>query len=202
MPSETVEKTTAAEQSDPDPPSQASTSGSVPGSSTPSSPSRADRLRAWLSAHPLCVEASLAVVSIGIGVLAVPIVAFGSLVALEGETRILAAGMILVLVGALSLLSLAVSLLVHAHLDVRRGRLRANDGSGAQSVAYTGSRVLQTLTAGTLLLGLLASALSLAARSSVPDLLILVVGAASVLLPPLVLVHAAGWFVGTSLDIR
>jgi hypothetical protein len=162
------------------------------------SPSRRDRLRAWCSAHPLYVEASLAVAAIALGVLAAPIVAFGSLVALGGETRILEIGMIVVVVGESLLVVLAVAALAHARLDVRRGALRA--AGGARGVAYVGSRVLQTLTAAALLLGLAVAAVSLAARGAAPEPLAVIVGAASVLLPVLVLVHATGRIVGTALD--
>lgn len=197
MPSEDSEKAATTKQSDPDAPSPDSVFSS--GSSISESHSRVGRLRAWVSAHLLFVEASLALVSVGFGILAVPLVTFGSLLALGGETRIVAAGIVVVLVGASVVVSLAVLLLIHARLDLHRGDIHIGDDF-VRSVAYSGSRVLQTLTAGILLLSLLASAVSLIVRNSVPDPLVLVVGAGGVFLPPLVLAHATGRFVGIVID--
>lgn len=59
------------------------------------SASRVDQLGAWVAANSLNVEMALAVVTIGVGVLSVPFVAFGMFTALEGETSILAGGLVI-----------------------------------------------------------------------------------------------------------
>lgn len=200
MHSETPEETTELEQNHPDSSTPAPASESVPDASAVESSSRADRLRAWLSTHPLRAELLLAVTSVGLGFFAVPIVAFGSLVAIEGETGILGVGMILVAASLLSAVILSVALLVHAYTEIGHRGLPSSDGLDARAVAYGGTRTVETVTAGIFLLGLLASVVSLFTRESVPGLLSLIVGVAGILLPTVVFVHAAGALVGSVLE--
>jgi hypothetical protein len=184
-------------RSDPDPSSQSGP------------PSRVDRLRRWLSTYALHVETVLAAGSIGLGVVAVPILIFGAFAALPSDapsagstdpgTPILDVG---AAVGAASLalvVTLAVAVVVHRYAEVR-DRSSAAD-LDTLGVVSGGVRIVETLAAVTLLVGVPATVVSLARLDRVPDALGLLVGTAGVLLPVVVLVHAAGAFLGYLLDV-
>lgn len=191
--------TTEVEQRHPKSPAPAAASEPARDSATSELSSRVDRLRAWFSANPLRVETLLAVVAVGLGILAVPIVAFGSLVALGGDARILEAGMLVVVAGLLSLVGLAVALLVHAHIELRDEELYEDDPD-ALSVVYGATRAAESLVAGLFLLGLLATVGSLVVTNSVSDLLEVATGIAGLLLPILVVCHAVGAVVRSVID--
>ena len=138
----------------------------------------------------------LALASVGLGVLALPIVVFGSLIAIGGETRVLGVGMLVVAAGLLCLVVLSVALLVHAYTEISHRGLSLGDDPEILSVVYGGVRTAETVTAAVGLTSLLASVVTLFTLESVPGLLALTAGVAGTLLPTIVLVHAAGALVG------
>lgn len=180
-------------------------------SSTPESASRVDRLRHWLSRYTLHVEALLAAGSLGLGVLAVPIVIFGMFAALPSDappsgrtdpgTPILDAGAVVVAASLALLVALAVAVLVHGYAELRGRESPFADGLGALTAVYGGVRIVETLAAATVLLGLLTAVGSLLTLERVPESLGLLVGIAGLLLPVVVLVHAAGALVGCVLGV-
>jgi hypothetical protein len=196
-----------------DPPRQPTDPGRTdPDPSSASDPSsRVDRLRRWLSTYALHVETLLAAGSIGLGVVAVPILIFGIFAALPSDapsagstdpgTPILDAGAV---VGAASLalvLALAVAVLAHRYVEVRDRDPSSTDELDALTVVAGGTRIVETLAAVTLLVGVPATVASLAQFDRVPDALGLLVAIAGVLLPVVVLGHAAGAFLGSLLGI-
>jgi hypothetical protein len=198
------DETSELEQSHADSPTAVPTAEPINEPSTQEPSTRVDRLRVWLFAHPLHVETSLAVISVSLGLVAIPIVVFGALAALGSEpgTPILDAGMTVVVGSLISLAALAVTLLVHAYAEVRHRGLPSSGGLDATSIVYGGTRTLETLTAGTLLLGLLASAASLSTLGSVPGLVGLTTAVAGLLVPTIVCAHAAGTFLRYVFDLR
>jgi hypothetical protein len=164
-----------------------------------------------LSVYALHVETLLAAGSIGLGVVAVPILIFGIFAALPSDapsaggtdpgTPILDAG---VVVGAASLavvVTLAVAVLVHRYAEFRDREPSPDDDLDALTVVSGGTRAMEAVAAGTFLSGLLATVVSLALLARVPDALGLLVGLTGVLLPVIVLVHATGAFLGYLLDV-
>lgn len=199
MSSNTGEETTAVKQSQQNSPGP--TAESPPDSSTLDTSSRIERLRGWVSAHPLHVETVLALASATLGYVAIPILIFGSFVALGGEEGILAGGVLVAATSLFLLVSLAIALLVHAYTEVRHRPLPA-DNLDALSVIYLGARAVETVTAVLVLLSLLASVASMALVETVPDLLGLLAVVTGLLLPVIVIVHATGALVGYVLGVR
>ena len=154
-----------------------------------------DRAYTWLSRNGLYVWAGISVVTIALGALAIPFLAFGSLAAIGGEESILAGGTAIVLLCTVLLLGLAVILLSYAYLEVgRRGVPFAEDHS-ARTLAYDAIRTIETIAAGMFIGGLL-TILGLAVLvGNVPTILSVTVLAAAIGLPATVLVHAVGRFV-------
>ena len=154
-----------------------------------------DRAYTWLSRNGLYIWAGISVVSIGLAVLAVPLLAFGSLAAIGGEGSILAGGTAIVLLCTALLLGLAVVLLSYAYLEVdRRGIPFVGDRS-TRTLAYDSIRTMETVAAGTFTGGLLAMLGLAVSVGNVPTILSVTVLAAAIGLPVTVLVHAAGRFV-------
>lgn len=174
-------------------------------------PSRVDRLRGSLSTYVLHVETTLAVASLGVGLLAVPIVLFGLFAALptgppppEGTdpgTPILDVGLVVAVVSLALVVTLAVTVLVHGYTELRGRGPPSVDDLDAPTAVYGAVRAAETLTAGAFLAGLLAAAGSLSILGRVPDSFWLLVGVAGVLLPVVVIVHAAGAVVGYVLGV-
>jgi hypothetical protein len=166
--------------------------------SPPRESSLTNRIHAWLSSNGLFVEAGLAIIAIAAGVVALPIVTFGTFTALEGETSILTAGLIVVVICAGVLLILATVLLVHGYAEFHHGRLLSIDGNHRVSIVYTGTRLVETFVAGAFLVGVIASLISVISIDTVPPLILFAVVAAGLMLPTVVLLHALG-SVGLSL---
>jgi|GEM_PF-6012200 hypothetical protein len=82
--------------------------------------SRIGRLSAWLSGHPLHIEAAVAAAAIGLTIVAIPFLSFGIFVALEGETAILAIGVAFIAGSLLSVVGLAVTVVGHTYSDIRQ----------------------------------------------------------------------------------
>jgi len=161
--------------------------------SGPSDGSYADRADAWLSSNGTYVEASVAVTAAVAGAVALPIVAFGALTAIGGETSILTGGLIVVAVCVGLLIALASLLLVRVYLEVRyRGGPFGGDDAGVSATLYGAARTAEAFAAGTFLVGLVASLASVASIGRIPSLLLLAVGAGGVATPTLVLLRATG----------
>ena len=162
--------------------------------------SRSDRAYTWLSRNGLYVEAGISVVAIAIGAIALPLLAFGSLAAIGGETSILTGGAAIALVCVVLLIGVALLLLVHGYLEVsRRGVPFTGDGS-ARALAYDGMRTIETVAAGAFVGGLLAVPGFAFSTGEIPTALSVAVAAAAVVLPVTLLVHAVGRFVSFVLD--
>ncbi len=175
----------------------ASTSGpsSEVDRATSHSDTYSDRAYTWLSRNGLYVWAGLSVVATALAALAVPLLAFGSLVAIGGEASILAGGTAIVLLCTVLLFGLAVALLSYAYLEVdRRGVPFVGDRS-ARTLAYDSIRTMETIAAGTFIGGLLTMLGLAVSVGDVPTILSVTVLAAALGLPVTVLVHAAGRFV-------
>ncbi|TKX42886.1 MULTISPECIES: hypothetical protein [unclassified Halorubrum] len=175
----------------------AQTSGSTPevDRATAHSNTYSDRAYTWLSRNGLYVWAGISVVVIALGVLAIPLLAFGSLAAIGGEESILAGGTAIVLLCTVLLLGLAVVLLSYAYLEVdRRGVPFVGDRS-TQTLAYDSIRTVETVAAGIFIGGFLTMLGLAVSVGNVPTILSVTVLAAAIGLPVTVLVHAAGRFV-------
>lgn len=160
--------------------------------SIPPDGSLTNRIYAWLSANGLYVEAGLAIIAIAAGVVALPIVTFGSFTALEGETSILTAGLVVAVVCVGLLLLLSTLLLLHGYGEFRHGGPLLAKNRRTVSVAYLGTRLVETFVAGTFLTGVTASLVSAMSIETVPSLILFAVGSAGLLLPTVVLFHALG----------
>ena len=165
------------------------------------SESHVDRVCTRVAANGLYIETALAVVAIAFGILAIPFVTFGLFTALEGETSILTGGLIIAAGGIASLVTLAVTLLVHAYTEIRRYGLSFVDGHSAVSTAYTVIRGIENVTAGIFLLSLFAVIFLGIAMGSVPELLPVVVGISAILLLVVVTSHACGATLRYALDL-
>lgn len=155
------------------------------------SESRIGRLRAWLSGHPLHIETTFAVTAIGLAIIASPFLSFGIFVALEGETAILAIGVILIAGSLLSVVGLAATVVSHMYSDIRQQGFPASAKLDLQSVVYGVTRIVETVAAVGFLAGLVSLMLAGAISGSVPGLIWAVVVATAVPLPLIILVHAA-----------
>jgi len=154
-----------------------------------------DRAYTWLSRNGLYVWAGISVVTIALGVLAIPFLAFGSLAAIGGEESILAGGTAIVLFCIVLLLGLSVVLLSYAYLEVdRRGTPFTGDHS-VRTLAYDAIRTIETVAAGTFVGGLVTMLGLAVSVGNVPTILSVTVLAAAIGLPVIVLAHAAGRFV-------
>lgn len=166
----------------------------------PESESYVDRLCTWGAVNALYVETALAVLAIGLGILAVPFVTFGLFTALEGETSILAGGLVIAAGGLVSLVALAATLLVHAYTEIRRQGLSFGGGHSTLLTVYAVSRWVETVTAGIFLVSLLAVIISGIAVGSVPELLPVVGGFSAILLLVVVISHSCGAIIRRVLD--
>lgn len=163
----------------------------------------ASRADAWLSSNGTYVEAGIAVTAAVAGAVALPIVAFGALTAIGGETSILTGGLIVaaVCVGLLTLL--AGLLLVRGYLEVRyRGAPFGGDDAGVSATLYGAARTAEAVAAVAFLAGLVASLASVASIGRVPSPILLAVGAGGVATPTLVLLRATGELVTAVFELR
>ncbi|ERH00879.1 MAG: hypothetical protein J07HN6_02508 [Halonotius sp. J07HN6] len=156
--------------------------------------SRIGRLSAWLSGHPLHIEAAVAAAAIGLTLVATPFLSFGIFVALEGETAILAIGVAFIAGSLLSVVGLAVTIVGHTYSDIRQHGFPASAELDLNSVVYGGTRAVETVAAVGLLAGLVSVVLASVIAGSVPNLIWAVVVATAVPLPPVVLAHATVTF--------
>lgn len=166
------------------------------------SESHTGRRSAWVASNGQYIETALAVIAIGVGALALPLVAFGIFTALEGETSVLSAGAIFGAFGFVTLGSLAVVLLVHARVEVRRHGLSFNDGHTLRAAANTIVRIVETVLAGMFLVSVLSVIVTVIVVGYVPDLLPPVVGISALLLPVVVIAHGCGSTVRYVLDLE
>jgi hypothetical protein len=164
--------------------------------SRPPEGSYAGRADAWLSSNGTYVEAGVAVTAVVAGAVALPIVAFGALTAIGGETSILTGGLIVAAICVGLLIALAGLLLVRGYLAVRyRGVPFGGDDAGVSVTLYGAARTAEAVAAGTFLVGVVASLASVASIGRVPSPILLAVGAGGVATPALVLLRATGEFV-------
>lgn len=151
-----------------------------------------ERSYQWLSSNGLYVEAGIAITALAAGVVALPFVTFGAFTAIGGETSILSAGLIIVAAFVGLLLLLTVVLLIHGYVEMRhRGLLFAN-GTETPSLVYRGTRLVETLIAGTFLLSLLTVLVTVILTETVPSLILFVTVSTGLLLPALLILHAFG----------
>ena len=169
-------------------------------SSTTPANSDVDRVYTWLSRNGLYIEAGLSVIAIAVGVVAIPFLAFGSLVAIGGEESILTGGAIIGLGCVALLVGLAGLLLVHSYVEVRSHGLPFTGDQGMRAIAYDGIRTVETVVAAVFLGGLLTAIGLVISIGQIPSLLTFAVVAAAVGLPTAVLSRAAGRFASTVLD--
>jgi len=154
-----------------------------------------ERLSTWVAANGLYVETALAVITVGLGALAVPTVTFGLFTALEGETSNLTVKTVetvIAVLGFVTLGGLSAVLLVHARVDFRRHGLSFNNDHGALSTVYAMTRAAEAIAAATFLISVLSVIITGIAAESVPDLLPALVGFSAILLPVLVISHGCG----------
>ena len=154
-----------------------------------------ERLSTWVAANGLYVETTLAVITVGLGALAVPTVTFGLFTALEGETSNLTVETVetvIAVLGFVTLGGLSAVLLVHARVDFRRHGLSFNNDHGALSTVYAMTRAAEAIAAATFLISVLSVIITGIAAESVPDLLPALVGFSAILLPVLVISHGCG----------
>ncbi|MFC7323664.1 hypothetical protein ACFQMF_03600 [Halorubrum rutilum] len=176
-----------------DAPEGSSERGAARAESRPREGSYAGRADAWLSSNGTYVEAGVAATAAVAGAVALPVVAFGALTAIGGETSILTGGLIVAAVCLGLLTLLAGLLLVRASLEVRyRGAPFGGDDAGVSATLYGAARTAEAIAAGTFLVGLVASLASVASIGRVPSPILLAVGAGGVALPTLVLLRATG----------
>lgn len=172
-----------------------------PQSSMSASHSRAERFQAWFLTNTLQVEILLTTLSVAVWIIALPIMIFGSLTALGGDTSILSAGATVVAAGFFGIIVLAVWVLVRTSIEVRNQGLPFVDTDNTWSIAYDGIQSLKAVTAGIFLLSLLAYiVLSLAVQSG-PTLVFQLLGVGGVLLPVTVFLHGIGAFIGYILNL-
>ncbi|ERG91839.1 MAG: hypothetical protein J07HQW1_01873 [Haloquadratum walsbyi J07HQW1] len=84
-----------------------------------SSPVSDNQLQKWFLTNALWVETLLAIVAVGIWIIALPIIIFGVFTALDGDTSILDVGMMIVVAGFTSVTLLAVYAVVSGFLEIR-----------------------------------------------------------------------------------
>jgi hypothetical protein len=77
------------------------------------------QIQRWFLTNSIWVETLLAVVSVGIWIVALPIIIFGTFTAVGGDTSILDVGMIIVAAGFFSVTLLAVYTIVSTVLEIR-----------------------------------------------------------------------------------
>jgi len=154
-----------------------------------------DRAYTWLSRNGLYIWAGISVVTIVLGVLAIPFLAFGSLAAIGGEESILVGGTVIVLLCTVLLLGLAVGLLSYAYLEVDHRGVPFVGDRCARTLAYDSIRTIETVAAGMFIGGLLTMIGLAISVGNLPTVLSVTVVAAAIGLPVTVLVHAAGRFV-------
>jgi len=169
--------------------------------SRPPEGSHARRADAWLSSNGTYVEAGVAVTAVVAGAVAVPIVAFGALTAIGGETTILTGGLVVAAVCLGLLILLAGLLLVRGYLEVRYRGMPFGGDDDVSATAYGAARTAEALAAGTFLVGLVASLASVASIGRVPSLILLAVGAGGVAMPALVLSRATGELVTAAFEL-
>jgi hypothetical protein len=167
-------------------------------------------LQQWLVTYTLHFEVALAGGSLALGIVALPFLVFGSLAALgsgppgEGAdlgTSILGVGALSLLAGVVVLGVLAVTLLVDTGVDVRRHGLPSTDGLDALAFVSGVTRAVETLFAGAFLAGLIGAVVSVGATGQLPDIVSAILVLSGLLLPAVVLVHAAGASVGYLLGV-
>ena len=170
------------------------------------------QIQRWFLTNSIWVETLLAVVSVGIWIVALPIIIFGTFTAVGGDTSILDVGMIIVAAGFFSVTLLAVYTIVSTVLEIRHQGLFFDQTRDIASVAHDGSQVLKTITSGIFLLCILGyivvlslnyfTELMLTTRSeAILPLLLQLLGVSSFLLLATVFIHAFGAFVLTVFDV-
>lgn len=168
-------------------------------SSTTETGSLIDRLLTCLSAYPLYFEALFASVSLGLAIIAAPIVIFGMFVALGGESLILEIGAVIMIGSLCATVSLAVALLIHAYYEVRQYGLPRTGNRASMSLLYDGTRAVETAIAIAVLSSLIGIPLSASLFESIPRVLWMLLGGSSIMLPVIVLTHAIVAFGGAIL---
>ena len=178
-----------------------------------------EQVQRWFLTNSIWVETLLAVVSVGIWIVALPIIIFGTFTALGGDTSILDIGTIIVVAGFLIITLLAVYAVVSAILEIRHQGLFFDQMHDGASIAHAGIQFFKTLIAGVLLISLfiwIISALTATATSTaIPGLSntsvsgsasalrmvfrwnLSLLAASGFLLPVTVLIHAFGALVLT-----
>ena len=164
----------------------------------PAPPSRAERVQSWLLGNSLRIQVLLAAMAVAAGIIALPVVIFGSFTALGGDTSILSAGMVIVAVGFAITTVLAAWVVVYAYIETRNQGLPFGDTHGFLSVS-DGVWSLKVATAGVLLTLLLASIILALTIESGPTLMLQGLGVSCLLLPIVVFLHATVEVAGSML---
>lgn len=187
-------------------------SGSDPdGAASSGSNSRLDRLQQWLTTYTIHFKTALAAGSLVLGLVALPILAFGTLAALptggppsEGAnlgTSILSTGLLIALVGLVLLITLAVTLLIETGTAVRRRGLPSAGGHGALAFVSGITRAVETFLAGAFVMGLVAAVVAVLAVEQLPGIVSAVLLVSGLLLPLVVLLHGVGALGGYLLGV-
>ena len=119
-----------------------------------SSPVSDNQVQKWFLTNALWVETLLAIVAVGIWIIALPIIIFGAFTALNGDTSILDVGMMIVVAGFTSVTLLAVYAVVSGFLEIRHQGPFFYQTRDIASIAHDGIQLLKTLIAGVLLVSL------------------------------------------------
>ena len=164
-------------------------------SNIPAPPSRTERVQSWLLSNALLIQVLLAAMSVAAGIIALPIVIFGSLMALGGNVSVLSVGMLTVAVGFAIITVLAAWVIIYAYAETRNQGLPFVDTHGILSVVSDGVWSLKVATAGIFFLCLFAHVLSSLTIEFRPRLMLQLLGISCLLLTVTVFLHATAEFV-------
>ena len=164
-------------------------------SNIPAPPSRTERVQSWLLSNALLIQVLLAAMSVAAGIIALPIVIFGSLMALGGNVSVLSVGMLTVAVGFAIITVLAAWVIIYAYAETRNQGLPFVDTHGILPVVSDGVWSLKVATAGIFFLCLFAYVLSSLTVEFRPRLMLQLLGISCLLLTVAVFLHATAEFV-------